>query len=358
VDGGLRWELMWVGTNLHFSDELAPRLGASWDPLGGGRSRLWVTMGRSFEYLPPGVGHTVTGTVRTVDNVSSPFGASRIVDTGENIRVVAGVEPPAVDELALGADVALMRAVRLRGWAQGTWLARGLDTTPDGVDNPGHTGDTTASRNTVLLAVELQTAPTAKLRIRAGYAWAQTVGSWAGPYNPREGTTFFASSDFLVTDPNLSGHLPSELGHHLYIEAERHGQVGPVRLAFATRITLASGRPRDALGDSDDGVVYLIPRGSAGHDPMLSQANMRLAATWHGFDVTVDVFNVFDRTDATNLDTFYASGPIRPIAGGSYEDLVFLHNDFGLPATRRTTYALGTAFQTPFSAVLGVHHAL
>jgi hypothetical protein len=358
VDGGLRWQLMWVGTNLRFSDELAPRLGASWDPLGGGRSRVWATMGRSFEYLPAGVGHTVTGTVRTVDNVTSPFGTSRIVDTGENIRVVPGVEPPAVDELAFGADVALMQAVRLRGWIQGTWLARGLDTTPEGVDNPGHTGDTTASRRTGMVVFELETAPAAKLRIRTGYACAQTVGSWAGPYNPRQGATFYASGDFVVADPNLAGHLPSELGHRFYIEAERHGVVGPVQLAFATRLTVASGRPRDALGDSDDGIVYLIPRGSAGHDPLLTQANMRLAATWHGFDFTLDVLNLFDRTGATNIDTIYASGPIRPIAGGSYEDLVFLHNDFGVPATRRTTYALGTAFQAPFSAVLGVHHAL
>jgi hypothetical protein len=315
-------------------------------------------MGRSFEYLPAGLGRVVTGTARTVDNVTSPFGPGRIVDTGENIRVVPGVKPPAVDEVSIGADAALARAVRLRGWLQGTWLARGLDTTLEGVDNPGHTGETTATRQTGMIAVELETAPTAQLRIRAGYAYAQTVGSWTGPYNPREGTTFFASSDFLVADPNLTGHLPSELGHRLYIEAERNGRVGPVQLGFATRLTLASGRPRDAIGDSDDGIVYLIPRGTAGHGPLLTQANVRLAASWRGFDFTLDVINLFDHTDATIIDTTYAGGPIRPIAGGSYEDLVFLRNDFGLPAARRTTYALGTAFQPPFSAALGVHHAL
>jgi hypothetical protein len=358
VDGGLRWELMWVGTKLQFSNELAPRLGASWDPLGGGRSHVWTSMGRSFGFLPAGIGQTVIGTPRTVDNVSSPFGPSRIVDTGSPIRVVPGVHPIAQDELTLGGDVNLARAVRLRMWVQGRWLARGLETTEDGVDNPGRNGELPATHDTVLIAAELETAPTAALRLRAGYEWARTVGSWAGPYNPREGATNYAGSDFDTTPANLWGHLPSELGHRVYVEAERHDRVGPVVLALATRLTLASGRPRDALGDSDDGIIYLVERGSVGYGPMVSQANVRVAASWRGFDVTLDFINLFDHTYATNIDTIYAGGPIQPVQGGRYEDLVYLRNEFGVVATRRTTYALGTAFQPPFSAVLGVHRAL
>jgi hypothetical protein len=358
VDGGLRWELMWVGSALRFSDELAPRFGASWDPLGGGRSRVWVSGGRSFGMLPAGIGHTVIGTARTVDNVTSPFGPGRIVDTGAPIRVVPGIKPLAQDEVTAGADFALVRAVRLRAWLQGRWLARGLETTEDGFDNPGRNGDFPATRNTGLIATELETAPTSKLRLRVGYLYSETIGSWTGPFNPREGVTFLASSDFDITPQNISGHLPSELGHRLYVEAERRGQLGPVQLAFATRLTLASGRPRDAIGDSDDGFIYIIPRGAAGYSPTLTQANMRLAASWRGFDFTLDLINLFDHRDPTNIDTIYSGGAIHPIQGGSYEDLLWLRNDFGQLATRRTTFELGTAFQPPFSAVLGVHHAL
>ena len=358
VDGGLRWELMWVGTRLHFSNELSPRFGATWDPLGGGRSRVWTSVGREYGFLPAGLGRTVTGTARTVDNVTSPFGPGRIVDTGAPFAVVHGVKPIAQDELTLGGDVALARAVRLRAWLQGNFLARGLETTPDGVDNPGHTGDLPATRDTGLFAIELETAPTAKLRLRAGYLYSQTIGSWTGPYNPREGATFFASSDFDTVSANMVGELPNELGHRLYIEAERRGRLGPVELAAATRLTLASGRPRDAVGDSDNGFIYLIPRGTAGYGPMLSQANVRLAASWRGFDLTLDLINLFDHRDPTNVDTVYAGGTIQAIGGGSYEDLVFLRNDFGTLASRRTTYVLGTGFQAPFSAVVGVHHAL
>ena len=45
--------------------------------------------------------------------------------------VAPGVQPLAQDELTLGGDVALVRAVRARVWLQGRWLARGLETTED-----------------------------------------------------------------------------------------------------------------------------------------------------------------------------------------------------------------------------------
>ena len=70
VDGGMRWELMWVGPAMHFSDELSPRLGLSWDPLGGGRSRVWASIGRAFAMLPTGLGPTILGRDRTLDTLS------------------------------------------------------------------------------------------------------------------------------------------------------------------------------------------------------------------------------------------------------------------------------------------------
>src|SRR4029077_18866947 len=105
---------------------------------------------------PAGTAPPVIGPPPTADTVTSPFGANRIVDTGAPIRVVHGVEPLAQDELTLGGDFALVRAVRARMWLQGRWLARGLDTTEDGVDNPGRNGELPATRRTVLFTTELE----------------------------------------------------------------------------------------------------------------------------------------------------------------------------------------------------------
>src|SRR4029078_6774015 len=99
---------------------------------------------------------------------------------------------------------------------------------------------------------------------------------------------------------------PTDMGHRAYIEAERSGQLGSVKLSVATRLTLGSGPPRDGIARSDDGIIYLIPRGTAGRAPMMTQANVRIAARWRSLDITLDLFNVFDRRDATAADEVYA----------------------------------------------------
>lgn len=357
VDGGLRWELMWVGTVLHFSDQLAPRLGASWDPLGNGRSRLSVSMGRTYGYLPAGLGPTIIRREKTVDRIISMVGEGRSVDTGAPLPVAPGVEPIAQDELTTGAEVALQRAAVLRVWVQGRWLRRGLETTAGIFDNPGRRGDTPALRETGLVAAEVATAPTAKLVLRVGYMYGRTFGSWAGPFDPRQGATLYAGDDFNTDTVNLLGRLPTDLGHRTYIEAIRSGQVGSAKLSFAARLTAGSGRPRSVLADTDLGTLFLVPRGSAGRSPVLTQANIRIGAEWQGFEITLDLFNLFNRRDATTIDEVYASGFVRPIDHGALDDLVFLKNFDGTPALRRPSYASATSFQSPLSAVLGIQRA-
>jgi len=358
VDGGMRWELMWVGTVLHFSDQLAPRLGASWEPeFTQGKARIWTSMGRSFALLPAGLGQTIVQRERTVDNVTSEFGTGRSVDTGAVTGIASGVEPIAQDEVTTGARIALARVIELKTWLQGRWLRRGLDTTSTGFDNPGRVGGTPATRDTGLFAIEVATAPTAKTILRAGYMYARTLGSWTGAFDPRQGAVLYAGSDYDATSVNLLGHLPTDAGHRTYIEGQRGGTVGPVKLSAALRLTAASGRPRSAIADSDDGIVYLLPRGAIGRGPLVTQANVRLAATWQGFDITLDLFNVFNRREAVATDEVYASGAVRPIDRGTPDDLVFLKNETGEPSARRAAYQTATQFQAPRSAVLGIHRA-
>lgn len=358
VDGGLRWELMWVGTVLHFSNQLAPRLGASWEPtFTQGRARLWASMGRSYALLPAGLGRTLVQRERTVDHVTSMFGEARVVDTGAVVPVAAGVEPIAQDELTTGVQAAIARNVRATLWLQGRWLRRGLDTTGSAFDNPGRHGGTPATRDTGLVAAEVATAPTTKLVLRAGYMYGRTIGSWSGAFDPREGAVLYAGSDYDASSVNLLGRLPSDVGHRTYIEAERGGTLGPVKLAFAMRLTAGSGRPRSAVADSDNGIIYLIPRDSAGRGPLVTQANIRIAARWQSLDITLDLFNVFQRETATSVDEIYAFGAVRPIDRGTPSDLVFLKTETGADATRRATYATATSHQSPLAFVLGIRHA-
>jgi hypothetical protein len=145
------------------------------------------------------------------------------------------------------------------------------------------------------------------------------------------------------------------------LEGERRGTLGGIAYAVSTRLVVASGRPRNVLADSDLGVVQLLPRGSYGRNPMLSQANVRLAARVRGFDLTLDVFDAFDRRAVVATSEVYAGQLVRPVIGGTFEDLVFLKNEGcgeldcrAAPAQRRTAYGLPIQFQSPRSFVLGV----
>jgi hypothetical protein len=356
-DGGLRWELMWVGTRLHFSRQLAPRFGVSWDPLGGGRSRIWTSAGRSFAMLPAGLGARLLSRDRTVDFFQSSLGQTRSVDQGGVTPVVAHVKPFAQDEATIGAQVAIAKTVRVTTWLQGRWLREGLDDTEAGFDNPGHIAGAPAIRETGIYALEVATAPTAKLVLRAGYMYGRTIGNWTGAYDPRQGAVLYFGDDFDATSTNLLGRLPTDIGHRTYIEAQRSGQVGSVKLAVATRLTTGSGKPRSIVGESDDGIIYLLPRGSAGRGPVIHQANVRLAATWHDLDITLDLLNVFDRRTATNVEEVYGGGAIQPIQNGTLADLPFLKTETGSPVRRNPSVGVGTAFQAPFSAFLGVRRA-
>lgn len=365
VNGGLRWELMWTGPFLHQSKQFSPRLGLAWDVLGGGASRLFASMGRSFLMLPVGIGPTIIGDHKSVRDISTEgVGEDRNTDLGGIFAPAPGIEPAAQDEATAGFEIGRPGTARAAVWAQARSLRRAYDTVlanPEtfelAFDNPGRRGETPARRDSALIAVELSTDPTARTVVRAGYLYGRTVGSWTGPVDPRQGQNLYAGSDWDVESDNYMGALPTDPGHRLFVEGERRGRLGPVDLGLALRLTAASGRPRNVLGDSDIGIVYLLPRGSAGRAPVVSQANVRATARWRGFDVALDVFNVFDQETATNFDEVYAGSSVRPIVGGTEEDLVFLKTQSGNLPGRRNAFRLPFAFQAPIAATLGIHRA-
>ncbi len=351
VDGGMRWELMWVGSRLQFSDELSPRLGITWS-LFDGHAKAWASMGRSFALLPAGLGQTIIAQNATVaDSTVANLGTARTIDPGTPLAVAAGVQPVAQDEVTTGITAGIAKVVQLTAWISGRWLERGLDTTPTGLDNPGTNGDDPATRNSAIFAIQLQTAGNPS--IRAGYQYGRAWGTWTGAYDPRQGAVLYAGDDYDSGSVNLNGRLPADQGHRVFVEGERHGSVAGLPVSAALRLTLGSGRPRDVVADTDTGDYQLLPRGSNGRGPMLSQANVRVATRWRGIDFTLDVFNLFDRRDPTNLDQVYTKDSVMPISGGEASDLIWLRNANGDPATRSRTYGLPTAFQSPVSVTLG-----
>ncbi|HEY4180288.1 MAG TPA: TonB-dependent receptor [Kofleriaceae bacterium] len=360
IDGGLRYERMTVEPQLKLNG-LAPRTGISWDFLGNGMSRAFASMGRSYAYLPAGLGETITSRDRIVHDVitGQPGGHGRTLEDGSVYIVADGTEPMAQDELLAGIQVGLANAFLMTGWVQGRYLRRGLETTPEGFINPGSKDGDPAIRTSEQGGVEVATSPTARTTVRVGWMYGRTVGNFAGPYDPQTGAGLY-DSPYLnngFSSPADYGRLPTDPGHRFYFEGDRVHTVGPVQLHLGIRMTAASGRPRNVYGDTDVGFISLIARGDRGRTPMTTQANLRLGARWKGFDLTLDLFNIFDRGTATGVDDYYTSASVRPIDGGSYEDLVFLKTVTEQPAPRSARYGLPYAYQAPFSAFLGLRRS-
>jgi hypothetical protein len=371
VNTGLRWELMWVGPGLHFSDELAPRVGVAWDVLGNGRTRWWASMGRTHALLPAGMGSSVIGKDRTVRDINFNTLEDRRLDFGSVFTIDQKVQAIAQDEVATGFEIGAVKALRLGTWVQRKSLRRGLETVQSNGDgdtavaNPGASGPfegVTAVRESTVVAFDVLIAPAPKLSFRATYLWGRTFGTWTGPFDPRQGATLYTNTEWDLNATNLYGRLPTDPGHRVAIEGERRARIGTVELAVATRLTVTSGRPRNILADGDSGVVYVLPRGAGGRNPTLSQANVRLAARWQQVDFTLDVFNVFNRQEAVSTGEIYAGDQVNPIANGTKQDLVFVKNescsDLGCSGTqpvRRSGFALPTAFQSPLAVVFGAH---
>jgi len=365
ANGGLRWELMWIGPYLHQSRQLAPRLGLAWDVIGDGSSRLFAGMGRSFLLLPAGTGSTVIARPATVRDVELDGDVFRNTDLGGIYPPAAGIQPAAQDEATVGFEIGRPRTARAAVWLQARTLRRAYETVlvnPEtlelGFDNPGRRpGETPARRDSTLLALEVSTDPAARTVVRASYLYGRVIGSWTGPVDPRQGQTAYAGDDWDLDSANYIGPLPTDPGHRVFVEGERRGRLGSVDLGLAARLTVGSGRPRSVLADTLLGIIYVLPRGTAGRAGATSQANVRLSARWRRFDLTLEVFNLFDQETATNFDEIYTGSSVQPIHGGTEADLVFLRTEDGALPLRRPAYRLPIAFQAPIAATLGIHRA-
>jgi hypothetical protein len=360
--GGVRWESMELGDAVTLRDQVAPRVGFAWDPLGGGTSRVFAGFGRRFAILPGGMGEAVLPRSVTLRDVDFAGTTDRIYDDGSpRVIVDPGLAPMAADELVAGGQLAVRAAFRATLWGQQTWLRRSIEDRRDPLTSQlvlTNPIDPTSTRRSTSIAAELATDPTAKLSIRVQYQYARAAGASTGAYDPRDGAVLYTGDayDDLTDHGNLWGGLPADLRHRAAIEGIARTRVAGIPLVVGLRALAATGRPLDAIALPGSTDVLLLPRGAAGRLGLVTTTNLHLAAQLgRHIDVVVDVFNLFDRQRATALDEVYTTDDVGPVIGGSPEDLVFLKADEDGNLVRRARgYGTPLARQSPLSAAIGV----
>ena len=223
---------------------------------------------------------------------------------------------------------------------------------------------------------------TEALYFQASYTYARTRGNYPGTL----------SYDTLQIDPNNSsqydlvdllgnrrGPLPQDRPHFLKLdgyyvfELSRRDQ-----LTVGARFRFSSGAPISALGAHPlygANEVFLLPRGALGrtepdHNLSLRVSYARALPRGMTLEVFADVYNVYDRQSTATVDQTYApqqaNNNSRAIAGGSYEDLIWLKagdgagretDDSGLPygpSTGNLNFRNTTARSAPIASQFGL----
>jgi hypothetical protein len=202
--------------------------------------------------------------------------------------------------------------------------------------------------------------------VLASYTFSRTFGNYPG--------TFSASNGQL--DPNISsqydlpelllnrdGPLPNDRPHNLKVTGS---YVVPFRsggLTIGVNFGAQSGTPIEVLGGHPAYgrfESFLLPRGSGGRTPFLTFFDLRLAyfhqfSKLVRFEVSCDIFNLFNQRSPITVDNEYTSERAQPISSGNPSDLALLRNVFsGAPVRVNPNYGQPLSYQAPLSLRLGV----
>jgi len=362
---GLRLEQQKVGdrtgaTAINLKHDLSPRLGVIWDPANNGRSKVYANYGRFYENIPMDINFRAFGGELSLDvnnfdptptnfvPVTTICSASAGITTncvpalsgGKPFRFLGGGTEPVdpnlkgqyIDEYLLGADYEI--APNLAVGIKGTYRNLGnviedflIGSTGEYlIANPGSgTGSTGATflgdvvtydkakRTYKGVEVHAQKRFSNNYQFFTSYVWSQLKGNYDGTFQSSTGqldpniNSAFDYADFLV---NNSGFLSNDRTHQVKFYGSYTFSNGMTKgLDLGVGAHWESGVPLTAQGYAisyRNYEYYLTTRGALGRGPSDYEADLHagypIALGGSHLNLLVDVFNVFNRQSATNLD--------------------------------------------------------
>ena len=220
---------------------------------------------------------------------------------------------------------------------------------------------------------------------QASYTYSRTVGNYPGSVSYDNGQidpNISSQYDLIELLANRHGKLPQDRPHAIKLDAHYTADLGRrSALTLGTRIRMMSGSPTNALGahylyGPDES--FLLPRGQLGRSAIEHGVDLHVAyARQLGEGVTAevfaDIFNVYDKQGAAELDRTYAPAVrtasaaggggspnnVNPISGGTYEDLVWAKAsdangvETTTPTARNPNFGRPVSRYAPTSARLG-----
>lgn len=409
VHAGVRWDLQEMfgpsGERVLFlRDNIAPRLGVSYDWTRKGRSLLYANYGRFYPTLPLALidnqfnSLAVAGSLFSGDCpnqrinpasdravpvpqsvAGSPCTFNRTAPFVQSATVAPDLHGPYINEVLAGyrhdVGLGILLGAQYRYRAYGEVIE---DLSEDGgssyqIANPGsgQTADTfpRAERTYHAATFTVERQLESRFALLGSYTYSRSYGNYPGWYNALNGQLApGASSQFDLIDllVNRSGPLPTDRPHNLKLAGVYAQPIGAhVRIIGSLVFTAISGRPINVLAAHPyygAAEVYLLPPGAGGRTPTVTQLDLGLRYE-HTLPrqllltISLDVLNLLNQRAVTNVDDEYTSSLVSALVGGELRDLSRLRTTTGALPVLNSNYGSATAYQAPLALRLGARLA-
>ncbi|MDX2018613.1 MAG: TonB-dependent receptor [Deltaproteobacteria bacterium] len=199
--------------------------------------------------------------------------------------------------------------------------------------------------------------------VNAQYTYARLTGNHNGLYDadvsyaaPNGNTQYDLPEMYL----NKNGPLANDRPHSLRVTGYYEQNVGPGRLTFGVVASAYSGVPRNYISNLNYGYqTFLLPRGSAGRTPTVTQFDTKLSyrqaiGDSMTMEVFFDIFNLINSRTALLTDDNYTFDQAAPIVGGTKADLAVAKSLQGQPLNVNPNFGNGRVFQAPRYGRMGL----
>ena len=223
---------------------------------------------------------------------------------------------------------------------------------------------------------------------QASYTYSALSGNVAGVFDPITGQLdpgINAEYDLATLMSNKTGRLPADRPHQFKLYGAYNFKLSPkMNLTASGAFTAISGTPVGANGTHPlygNGYAYIVQRGGAGRTAFLTNLDVggRFEYTItppYAVKLSVDIFNVLNSQEITNIDTNYTFDSVQPIANikcdtsaagakdpaaklkSACPDIAYLKTVDGRPVTVNPNYGKAVAatasYQAPLSLRVGL----
>ena len=200
--------------------------------------------------------------------------------------------------------------------------------------------------------------------VHASYTYSRLIGNYEGLYQDHQdyfapnGGNAYDTQDLVL---NQRGPLPNDHPHSGRIDGYYMQPIGRGSIVFGLGFAARSGQPINYYSNlaGNGQIVTLLPRGSGGRTPPITQFDGKLSyrcplTPKTNIEAFLDVFNLFNQQATLRVDDDYTFDSAAPIVNGSKDDLKYAKNANGGPLNVNPNYGRATAYQAPIHGRLGL----